>query len=327
MNIPKKLDIAFLPTPIYKLKHLSKELNKNIFIKRDDLTGVELSGNKVRKLEYAVYQAISQNAKVLITCGGIQSNHARATAIVAAQLGLKSHLVLLSDTIPKPKGNHFLDLLVDAKITYINHDQFTNELDSIMNDIKDEYEKKGIDAYIIPLGASNGIGNFGYYNCLEEIVSFEQKNNINFDTIICTVGSGGTYSGLFLSNSVNNYNKKIIGFSVSNSTNYFQEKISEIVKDSMTILKKEIPFSKNDITIIDDYVGRGYALNTKEELEFIKDIAKKEGLILDPVYTGKCFKGMYNEIANSKFSDSKNILFIHTGGLFGLFPKADEFDF
>ncbi len=126
---------------------------------------------------------------------------------------------------------------------------------------------------------------------------------------------------------MNNYNKKIILFNVSNDDAYFQNYIEKIVKDSMKILGKEIPFSKNDINIIDGYVGRGYALNVKEELEFIKDISRKEGLILDPVYTGKCFRGLYNEINNGKFNDSEKILFIHTGGLYGLFPKSEEFDF
>ncbi len=190
MKIPQKLDLAFLPTPIRKLTRLSTELNKNIFIKRDDLTGVEFSGNKIRKLEYSVFQAINQNAKVLITCGGIQSNHARATAAVAAKLGLKSHLVLNGNSNTPPKGNHLLDLLLDAKITFLDDETFHSKLDSIMNEVKNEYEKKGIKAYIIPLGASNAIGNFGYYNCLNEIVAYEKKNNINFDTIVCTVGSG-----------------------------------------------------------------------------------------------------------------------------------------
>ncbi|MDM8534520.1 D-cysteine desulfhydrase family protein [Clostridiaceae bacterium HSG29] len=327
MKIPKKINLAFLPTPVYKIEKLSKELNQNIFIKRDDLTGVEFSGNKIRKLEYAVFQALEENAEVLITCGGIQSNHARATAMVAAKLGLKSHLVLRSDSIPYPKGNHLLDMLVDAEITYLSQNEFQNNLEFKMEEIKKEYEKKGIKAYIIPLGASNGIGNFGYYNCMDEIIEYENKNNITFDTVICTVGSGGTFSGLFLNNLINKHNKKIIGFNVSNDSDYFKEKIEEIVHESMDLMNIKIEFSKDDIEIIDGYVGRGYALNTSSELEFIKKIAKSEGIILDPVYTAKCFKGMYENIKKDRFKDSTNILFIHTGGLFGLFPKADEFDF
>jgi len=327
MKIPKKLNLAFLPTPIYKIENLSKELNENIFIKRDDLTGVEFSGNKIRKLEYSVFQALIENAEVLITCGGIQSNHARATAMVAAKLGLKSHLVLRSNSVPSPKGNHLLDMLVGAKITYLSENEFQNNLKHKMEEIKKEYKKNGIISYIIPLGASNGIGNFGYYNCMDEIIEFEKINNIIFDTIVCTVGSGGTYSGLFLNNLINNHNRKIIGFNVSDDSDYFKKKVEEIVNESMNLINIKKDFSKEDIEIIDGYVGRGYALSTSSELEFIKKIAKSEGIVLDPVYTGKCFKGMYEEIKKDRFKDSTNILFIHTGGLFGLFPKADEFDF
>ncbi|MBF4695716.1 D-cysteine desulfhydrase family protein [Fusibacter ferrireducens] len=327
MKIPSRLSIANMPTPIQKLSHISQLLHKNVYIKRDDYTGNEWSGNKIRKLEYALNEAIQQGATTVITCGGLQSNHARATTAVANHLGLKTHLVLRGAKQEHPQGNLLLNEIMGAQISYLEPEIFNRDYLNYMEQLKTDYAQKGIQAYIIPIGASNGIGNFGYYNCFQEIKAQEEDLSIQFDTIVTTVGSGGTYGGLFLGNLLENYPKKIVGFNISSTPDYFKSEITEIVKASLAIMNCEATFNTEDIQIIGGYEGIGYALTQPFELEFIKKIASLEGLILDPVYTGKAFRGLYNEIEKGTFDNSQNILFIHTGGLSGLHSFSAQFNF
>lgn len=317
----KRIELANLPTPIAKLNRLSEELQQNIYIKRDDMTGVELSGNKVRKLEYALSEALSQGAKVLITCGGIQSNHARATVAAARMLGLKVHLVLRSEPNPKIEGNYFLDTLYGAEISFLGPEAFDSGHTALMNTLKANYDQQGTPAYILPIGASNAIGNFGYCHAFSEILKQEKALGIDFDTIVCTVGSGGTYGGLFLGNYIHKAQKKIIGVNISADAPYFQKVISQIVSDSLKMLHQETAIAPDAIQLLDGYAGLGYALSQPHEIEFIKNFAQKEGIILDPVYTGKAMRGLVSEIEKGTFKESKNILFIHTGGLLGFVPR------
>lgn len=328
IQLPKSIKLANLPTKIEKLERLSEKLGgPQIYIKRDDQTGTEISGNKVRKLEFAVKEAMDQGCDLLITCGGIQSNHARATAAVAAKLGLKSYLVLLGSGEEEIDGNCFLDKLLGANIKFVNVEDYVNKRMDIMKDIKEEMSKKGYKPYIIPMGASNGIGTFGYYKAMEEIIDQEKQMGIKFDAVVVATGSGGTYAGLFYGNKVNGDTKKVYGVNVSNDEEHFKNEISNILHESFGYTKSPVEFSKDEINIIDGYVGRGYALSTPKELEFIHQLAKLEGVILDPVYTGKAMYGLVEEIKKGKFNDCQNILFIHTGGLFGLFPQKELFSF
>ncbi len=322
-----KLNLANLPTKIYKLEKLSSELNKNIWIKRDDQTGSEFSGNKIRKLEYSLFEAIENKYDTIITCGGIQSNHCRATAVASVLLGLKPILLLRVKDIPKIEGNYFLDKLLGADIRFCSPEEYKNSRTEIMQSIADELSEQGKKAYIVPEGASYGLGCMGYYNCLEEIVEQESELGVEFDTVVVATGSGGTYAGLYLANKINKFGKNIIGFAVCDDNEYFTDIVCKIGKDALSYIGKSCEISKDDINFIDKYVGVGYAISTPEELKFIEKIAKMEALILDPVYTGKAMKGLYEEIVAGRFKDSKNILFIHTGGLFGLFPKQEEFYF
>lgn len=328
IQIPEKLCLANLPTKIEKLERLTQYLGgPNIYIKRDDQTGTEVSGNKVRKLEFTVKEAQMQGCSLLITCGGIQSNHARATAAVAARLGMRSCLVLRGDKNTPPDGNHFLDILLGADVRFISHEDYSNKRMKIMESIKEEYEAKGIKAYIIPEGASNGIGTFGYYGAMKEIIDQQNQMGIQFDDIVLAVGSGGTYAGLYLANKVYGNNGKIFGINVCDNEEYFVKKIYDILQESREYYNDDISISKDDISIIDGYVGAGYAKSRPEELEFIQFIAKLEGLILDPVYTGKAMYGMVQEIKKGRFKAQDNILFMHTGGVFGLFPQKELFKF
>lgn len=321
----EKEKFANLPTKIEKLQRYFEKSGKNIYIKRDDLTGTEFSGNKVRKLEYSFCEGLKEGAEIFITCGGIQSNHARAVAALAAKIGKKSVLLLRSDEKnPELDGNYFFNKVLGADIRLISTEEFSSSRDKIMENIKKEMEEKGKKAYIIPLGASNGIGVFGYRNCLREILEQEKELGIEFDTIVTAVGSGGTYAGLFLENKIKNLNKRIVGINVSDTAGYFKEVIYNIIFENLNYTNEKIEITKDEIEIIDGYVGRGYALSTDKELKFIESFARSEGIILDPVYTGKAMLGLKEEL-DSKFKNSKNILFIHTGGLFGIFPKKDEF--
>lgn len=328
MKLPENIKLANLPTKIEKLERLTKLLGgPNIFIKRDDQTGSEVSGNKVRKLEFSVKEALDMSCNMLITCGGIQSNHARATAAVATKLGMKSCLVLRGNEDSILDGNYFLDRLLGAEVRLISAQAYKERRLEIMEAIKDEYIRKGFRPYIIPEGASNGIGCFGYLKAMEEIIQQEKEMGIRFDMIVSAVGSGGTYAGQFLGNKLLNNGADICGINVCDDEEYFKNRIYDIVQESLEYLECELSFSKEEIHIIDGYVGRGYALSRPEELEFIHDLAKLEGVILDPVYTGKAMYGLVEEIKKGSLKNYKNILFIHTGGLFGLFPQRDLFGF
>lgn len=320
--MPKKLNFANLPTKIEKLESLSEELNKNIYLKRDDQTGSEISGNKIRKLEYTVKEALDDGCDYLITCGGIQSNHARATAAIAAKLGMGSYLVLRASEEAVVEGNYFLDKILGAQIKLISSEEYSNDRAEIMEEIKDELYKKGHNAYIIPEGASNGIGSFGYVNAMKEIQIQEKELDIKFDAIVISVGSGGTYAGMFYENYMSGSNNKIYGINISNDAEHFKKIILDLLDEITKYTDEKIDISEDMISIIDGYVGEGYAISRQEEIDFISNFAKKEGIVLDPVYTGKGMYGLVNEIKKDTFSEHENILFIHTGGIFGWTENA-----
>ena len=342
ITLPEKISLANLPTRTYKLQKLSENLGKNIYIKRDDETGIELSGNKVRKLEFAAAEALSQGATVLITCGGIQSNHARATAVAAVKLGMKSILVLRESEKTAIEGNHLLDLIVGADVRFISAEDYALRRFEIMEDIKKDLEASGEKGYILPEGASNGIGLFGYINAMNEIQQQEDELGIRFDAVVSCVGSSGTYAGLVVGAKLFNMKCDVIGFNIADTAPNFQKRAFGYIQECCSYLEGVTPenlgITPESLIITDGYAGRGYALNVPADFEFIKEFARLEGIFLDPVYTGKTLKGMVSEIAKSNFglspnnpmadfSDYRNILFIHTGGLYGLFPKADEMSF
>lgn len=329
-KLPEKISLANLPTRIYKLENLSSKLKKNIYIKRDDETGIELSGNKVRKLEFSIAEAKKQGAKVLITCGGIQSNHARATAVAAVKLGMKSVLLLRKPENNLIEGNHLLDLIVGSDVRFVTREDYSEKRFEIMEEIKAEFDKKGETAYIIPEGASNGIGLFGYINAIDEIQTQEKMLGIKFDTVVSCVGSSGTYGGLVAGNKLFDTNYNVIGINICDTAEYFKKRALGYIKESFMYLEetdiKKINLTEDDLNIIDGYTGPGYALNEAEDFEFINEFARLEGIFLDPVYTGKTLKGLVSEIKKGHIP-GENILFIHTGGLYGLFPKAHEMNF
>ncbi|MDM8101891.1 MULTISPECIES: D-cysteine desulfhydrase family protein [Oceanobacillus] len=311
----RKLNIANLDTPIKKLEKLSNELGKNIYIKRDDFTGVEVSGNKIRKLEYLIAYALDNKYDTIITTGACQSNHARATAAICAMMDLECHLVLRGEA-KEYEGNLFLDDMLGANVNIIPPDASREDA---MEEKKQELEEQGKKVLIIPVGASNAIGSYGYINCYNEIMKQEVEMGVHFDSINLAIGSGGTYAGLWFANEGADTRKKIIGYSVDQIAEVFKEDVMEIVNDL-----ENISHHFDSITINDNYIGLGYGQATDEELAFYLDIAKNEGMILDPVYTGKAFKGLVTEIKNGNYADQENILFIHTGGQQGYTKEMRE---
>ena len=302
----KKISLANLPTQIVKLEKLSKQYSKNIYLKRDDFTGNEISGNKIRKLEYAMAEALENQCDTIITTGAIQSNHCRATAAVCSRLGLECHLVL-GGQAKEIEGNLFLDYVLGANIHFVDGNLREEEIEKLCNHLI----KNGKKPYIIPVGASNPIGTYGYINAYEEILNQEKDMNINFDLISVPVGSGGTYGGLWYGNYINNNEKRILGFAITNSQEYFKDTVKDILKE----VDKDIK-TFDSLEINDSYIGEGYAKATEKELEFYYRIGKLEGIVLDPCYTGKAFKGLIEEI-EARNIEEENILFIHTGGLMG----------
>ena len=325
----EKLALANLPTKIEKLERLSTEFGTNIYIKRDDHTGSEISGNKVRKLEYLAKDAQDNGYNLLITCGGIQSNHCRATVAVATKLGMKSAVLLRISEEPPVKGNYFLDKLMGADVKFCTRPEYSNSRGEIMEAMAEEYRKQGYKPYVIPEGASNELGTLGYYNCMNEIVEQEKQLGITFDTVVVATGSGGTAAGLYLANELHGYGKRVVSMAVCDDIAYFTEIIDRISNGAKAYLPeyKDAQLNKENIEVIDKYVGLGYAISRPEELEFIKHVARTEAVILDPVYTGKAMYGVYNELKEGgALVGSKNILFIHTGGMFGLFPVSEQFE-
>jgi D-cysteine desulfhydrase len=326
--IPERIRLAHLPTPIEKLERLSAKLGgPDIYLKRDDQTGTEWSGNKIRKLEYSLQEALDQGADTLITCGGIQSNHCRATAAAAARLGLKAVLVLRGSKPDVPEGNLLLDHMLGAEIVWVTAEDYRHRRMAIMAEHSLRLAASGRKAYLIPEGASNAIGAFGYYSALAEITAQELEMGLTFDAIVVADGSGGTHAGLVLARKLLNTGHDIIGINVCDDADYFIQTIGRILEECRAYVDAPYTWTPEDIRVIDGYVGRGYALGRPEERQLIQEVARLEGVVFDPVYTGKAFYGLTEEIRKGAFVDKRNVLFIHTGGLYGLFPQGSEFDF
>jgi D-cysteine desulfhydrase len=324
-NFPERIQLAHLPTPIEKLERLSQAFEgPEIYVKRDDLTGMAKTGNKVRKLEYLVAEALRERCDLLITCGGAQSNHARATAFSAAKCGMKSRLVLRDGAGGDLDGNLFIDRLVDAEITFITAKEY-EQADDIMARLAHEHNAKGGKAYVINEGGSNALGALGYVTAMEELSRQMKAQRLEFDHVISAVGSGGTLAGMLLGRAVYDLKAEVHGINVCDDAPHFQNRIFNLVSEAKRRFGIEINLKKSEISVIDGYVGKGYGLSSQEEIDLIKQAARLEGLILDPVYTGKAMFALRDLIRKGRFQRGERILFWHTGGIFGLFPKKALF--
>lgn len=315
MKIPSKLEIANLPTPVHKVKYN----NKIIYIKRDDLTGIELSGNKIRKLEYLLYFAKKQGSEYIITCGGEQSNHARATVIAAASIGLKSKLLLWGNDKKNADGNLFLDKVYGSEIKYINKNEFMNVNDMMLLE-KEGLLKKKIRSYIIPEGGSSPLGIWGYIQFLEEFIP---QVNIRVDGILTASGSGGTAAGLLVASQFFKTKIKIFAVNVLYSKEILKEKILTLAENCIKEFNLKIKLDESLLEILDGYSSEGYKKITGNKIKVIKDFAQKTGILFDPTYTGKAFYAYNEQFIQSKTNSS--IVFLHTGGIFGVFSKRKDY--
>ena len=321
---PKHLKLAHLPTPIHKLESFSKEYGTNIWVKRDDLTGSSTSGNKIRKLEFTLARAREKGADVLITCGGIQSNHCRATAILGTQLGFKVHLVLRGEKPEHVEGNLFLDHLAGAEISYFSPRYYNARLQFIVRELSEEYRDQGKSPYFINTGASDATGVWGYVSAAKEIASQETQLDVDFDTIVCASGSGGTQAGLCAGSLVHNLDAHVLGMAVCDDEAYFLAKVRQDLLDWKQLYNLDVNIDDFKINVNDKYIGPGYAKATTDVFTTIEDAIRREGLALDPVYTGKAFHGLLQELKQGML-ETENILFIHTGGIFGLMAQRQEY--
>jgi len=326
LSYPRKVDLACTPTPLQFMARASRQWGggHRLWIKRDDLTGCVLSGNKVRKLEYIAAHALDNGYDTLITCGGLQSNHARATAFVGAILGLKVHLILRGESPGDPDGNYFLDQLAGAQVDCYPARQYFGELDSLFANLQASYAEKGHKALAIPTGGSDGIGAWGYLSACEELATDFKSRDISSAHIVTASGSGGTQAGLTLGAAIHDLPATVWGVNVCDDEQYFLAKVAEDVADWRQRFPG-VPECELKPRVLDGYVGPGYGVADSEIFDLITQLSRLEGIVLDPVYTGKAFHGMVTEISKGTFSGTEDIVFMHTGGIFGVFPQREGF--
>jgi D-cysteine desulfhydrase family pyridoxal phosphate-dependent enzyme len=314
LRLPK-IQLAALPTPVHDLKNLSREYFYRLSIKRDDLTGIGLGGNKVRKLEYLMSDAINFGAKMVITTGAVQSNHCRQTAASARRAGFDCTLVLVGEQPETISGNLFLDKLFGAKVVFCNKESQESTMDQVYN----EAWESGFRPYRIPYGGSNPTGAAGYAYAMKELL--DQIDPPDF--ILHASSSAGTQAGLLAGASSEGYNGTVIGISVDLKKDELSNNIHELAIEVCDLLEIENKVSKADIHVLDDYIGEGYGVMSERDLEAIRLFASMEGIVVDPVYTGRCAAGLIDLLRRKYFPENSSILFWHTGGLPAVF--ADRY--
>lgn len=319
---PPRLHLAQLPTGGHWLRE--RWGGAPIWMKRDDHTGGELSGNKIRKLEYLLAEAKAQGATVVLTCGGEQSNHARATALAAARAGMKSLLVLRTTdpaSPPAATGNIFLDRLVGSELRWISYPQWRDR-NEILAEEAARLGARGERPYVIPEGGSNALGAWGYIRGMAELArQLEEANVPRPLTVIYACGSGGTGAGLVLGAKLLGLGERgisVAAVNVCDDRAYFTDKISAICAEVEERWKLDTKVRASDIQIVDGHVGIGYAKSRPEELATLRQVCRAEGVVLDPVYTGKAFHGMVTELSQDSKRFGEAVCFVHTGGMFGL---------
>jgi D-cysteine desulfhydrase len=320
MNI-SRLHFAQLPTPVEALPRLSEALGGPcLLIKRDDQTGLAFGGNKTRKLEFLLAEARDQGAKTLISGGALQSNHCRQTAAAAARFGFKCILVLTGDKPQHASGNLLLDLLFGAEVVHVAD---RKDRDRILQETFDRATQEGTKPYLVPYGGSNATGALGYAFAMKELID----QSVNADWIVFATSSGGTHSGLLFGQRIFGFNGKILGISVDESEEWLKSEVSQLASATSEKVGERIEFSPADVLVNADYCDAGYGIVTEREREAIRLLASCEGLLLDPVYTGRAVAGMIDLIRKNFFKKDETVLFLHTGGLPALFADqyTDEF--
>jgi len=331
IDFPPRLELAHTPTPLHRLSRTSAELGVEFWIKRDDLTGAALSGNKVRKLEFLFAEALEQRADTVVTCGGEQSNHCRATAIAASQVGLSCVLLLRTadpNNPPPFRGNIVLDRLAGAEIRWISHAQYARRHE-LFESVAEELRAAGRHPYVVPEGGSNAVGTWGYVLTCEELAAQIDSLPDKPTTIVYATGSGGTGAGLAVGAKMTGLRERGVrtaGFNVCDDRDYFVKAMTRIAADMRARWPAVPALDADELDIVDGYVGLGYAKSRAEELELLRDFVQREGIVLDPVYSGKAFYGLTRELAANPSRFGERVIFLHTGGIFGLLAKSEQLE-
>jgi len=319
---PERIPLAHLPTPIHELPALTREIGRPVFVKRDDLTECGASGNKIRKLEFLLAQAKSAGADTVVTIGGLQSNHCRATAVAARMCGMHPHLILRGERQDPPGGNFFLDVLLGATFTFVKPEEYASGQETLIEEAMERLRKEGRAPFPIPVGGSNALGALGYVVCAREIADHQAKTGVRFARIYHASGSGGTTSGLLLGAAAFGLEAEILGVNVGEERAPFEAAIRSIIDEARTRFRITEAVGDAGVAeaIVDGYAGEGYGKMDKALVLTLAETARKTGMLLDPVYTGKAMQGLEGEEA--KRDDHLPVLFIHTGGIFGLMAEA-----
>ncbi|MGA3120752.1 MAG: D-cysteine desulfhydrase family protein [Polyangiaceae bacterium] len=324
-----RVSLVHGPTPIVKRRSLDAWIGVDLWIKRDDATGGAEAGNKVRKLEWLLADALAQHADTVVTCGGLQSNHARATALACAGLGLKCILVLrVADPMQAlpPTGNVFIDRLAGADVRLVSPAEY-GQRHAVMEEVAAEIRDGGRRPYVIPEGGSNGLGSLGYVECMRETAHQMRLGlagrDAAFDVVVHACGSGGTAAGLALGAARFGVAGSVRAMAVCNDRAYFDAEVARIIREARAwdaSLVDPAPF-------VVDEAGRGpaYGVSTAEQRDVIRRVARSAGLVLDPVYTGKAMHGLHVAVQRGDIAAGSRVLFVHTGGLPGLLAQGVDF--
>lgn len=303
-----RIELGIFPTPIQRLHNISSLLHTNVYVKRDDLTGLGLGGNKVRKLEYLLADAKQQGAETVFTTGGAQSNHAMLTAAASGKLGMKAILILKQRGVTDCVGNLLLEKLMGTEVRFMDTDDYAD----IYNEMDRIGQESGRAYYKIPCGGSNALGSLGYVGCAQEI----REQGIHFDHLVCAEGSGGTMAGLALGAKLFLPGTRVYGMMVDRDA--FDVITPALMKEAAALLEEDLDIGEEDFHLR-DLCGPGYAIPSEEGNAAVRLMAEREGLFLDPVYTGKAFAGLIQMAREGAFLETDNVLFLHTGGAGGLF--------
>lgn len=321
-----RVPLAHLPTRLERLPRLTEKLGgPEIWVKRDDCTGLATGGNKTRKLEFSMGEAVEQGADTVITVGAVQSNHVRQTAAAAAKLGLRCE-VLLEHRVGQPSdlylnsGNVLLDRVFGANLR--EYDKGT-DFDAAMDEVAGEVRARGGSPYLIPGGASNPVGALGYVSCAEELLRQCEDQDVTFDHLVLVSGSAGTHAGLAVGLRAAGSSLPVLGIGVSVPREEQEAKVYDLALATARYIDRPGCVSRNDIVADCNYIGAGYGEPTEGMNEAVLMLARTEGLLFDPVYTGKALAGMIDYVRKGRFATGERIVFLHTGGVAGLFAYAD----
>jgi D-cysteine desulfhydrase len=313
-------------TPIEKLEHLTRELGgPDIYIKRDDLLGLAGGGNKTRKLEFLVADALGQGADTLITVGAVQSNHCRLTLAAAVKEGLRCRL-LLEQRVPgsynpRASGNNFLFHLLGVEAIRVV--DAGTDLAAALQAMAAEVAAEGRKAYVIPGGGSNPLGALGYVACAEEILAQTFELGLRVDHIVCASGSAGTQAGLLTGLAGNHAGIPVTGINVRRTREEQEPLVYALARETAAFLGLRDGAPREAVTCLGEWVGPGYSLPTREMVEAVRMVARLEGILLDPVYTGKAMAGLIGLVRQGRFAKGEHVLFLHTGGSPALYAYQD----